>query len=87
MQYDFVYIDALGTYYGMSGDRRVLPALEKAARYHFDFTYPDSRSVETIDGAIPIMTFVEPATWASPSRPSAAPTWRQWSLHPGSTPT
>jgi hypothetical protein len=33
----------------MSHDRRVLPALEKAAAYHAHFTYPDGKSVETID--------------------------------------
>jgi len=47
--YDFVYVDALGTYYAMSGDRRVLPALEKAAAFHRHFTYPSGQSVETID--------------------------------------
>jgi len=47
--YNFVYVDALGTYHAMSGDRRVLPALEKAAAYHKHFTYPNGHSVETID--------------------------------------
>ncbi len=47
--YNFVYVDALGVYYALSGDRRVLPALEKAARFHLAFTYPDGRNVETID--------------------------------------
>jgi len=47
--YDFVYVDALGTYYAMSGDRRVLPALEKAAVFHRHFTYPDGSNVETVD--------------------------------------
>jgi hypothetical protein len=49
IEYNFVYIEALGHYYGMSHDRRVLPALEKAAAYHAHFTYPDGKSVETID--------------------------------------
>ena len=47
--YNFVYVDALGTYYTMSGDERVLPALEKAALFHRNFTYPGGQNVETID--------------------------------------
>ena len=47
--YDFVYVDALGTYCAMSGDERVLPALEKAAAFHRHFTYPGGENVETID--------------------------------------
>lgn len=47
--YNLVYVDALGTYYGMSGDPYVLPALERAAKYHAAVTYPDGRIVETVD--------------------------------------
>lgn len=47
--YNFVYVDALGTYYAASGDERVLPSLEKAARFHRYFTYPNGCSVETVD--------------------------------------
>ena len=47
--YDFVYVDALGTYYAMSGDERVRPALAKAAVFHRHFTYPGGQSVETVD--------------------------------------
>ncbi|MCA9443702.1 MAG: hypothetical protein KC964_23080, partial [Candidatus Omnitrophica bacterium] len=47
--YNFVYADALGTYYAVSGDERVLPALERCAEYHLHFTYPDGTTVETID--------------------------------------
>ena len=47
--YSFVYVDALGTYYAMSGDRRAVPALEKAAAFHRHFTYPGGQNVETID--------------------------------------
>ena len=47
--YNFVYVDALGTYYAMSGDERVLPALEKAALFHRNFTYPGGQNVEAID--------------------------------------
>jgi hypothetical protein len=47
--YNLVYVDALGTYYGMSGDPYVLPALERAAKYHAAVTYPDGSIVETVD--------------------------------------
>ncbi|MFH1266301.1 MAG: hypothetical protein ABIK89_11285, partial [Planctomycetota bacterium] len=47
--YDFVYVDALGTYYAASGDESVLPALEKASIFHRHFTYPGGQNVETID--------------------------------------
>ena len=49
VNYNFVYLDALGTYYAMSKDERVLPALERGAAYHLHFTYPDGTDVETID--------------------------------------
>lgn len=47
--YNTVYVDALGAYYGMSGDKAVAPALERAARFHANFTYPDGSMVETVD--------------------------------------
>lgn len=47
--YNFVYTDALGIYCAMSGDERVVPALERAAQFHANFTYPDGTSVETVD--------------------------------------
>jgi len=82
--YDFVYIDALGTYYGMSGDRRVLPALEKAARFHADFTYPDGRCVETIDQRNPYNAFVELGNVGFTFSPiGRAYLTRQWSHRPG----
>jgi hypothetical protein len=49
VSYNFVYVDALGTYYAISGDRRVLPALERTCDFHRHFTYPNGYSVETID--------------------------------------
>src|SRR5687768_17666445 len=49
VQYDFVYVDALGVYYAASGDESVLPALRKATDFHANFTYPDGSDVETID--------------------------------------
>jgi len=51
--YNFVYVDALGTYYAMSKDKRVLPALAKAAAFHRHFTYPGGQNVETVDGRNP----------------------------------
>lgn len=49
VSYNFVYAEALGIYYSASGDETVLPALERAARFHSNFTYPDGNRVETID--------------------------------------
>jgi len=47
--YNFVYVDALGTYYALSRDERVLPALQRAAAFHRHFTYPGGQTVETVD--------------------------------------
>ena len=47
--YNFVYVDALGTYYGFSHDPEILPCLAKAAEFHANFTYPDGTAIETID--------------------------------------
>jgi len=47
--YNAVYVEVLGLYYAMSRDDRVMPALEKAARFHRHFTYPNGHAVETID--------------------------------------
>jgi hypothetical protein len=49
VQYNFVYVDALGTYYKLSADKEVLPAIERAIRFHRHFTYPSGQAVETID--------------------------------------
>ena len=49
VSYNFVYSDALGVYYRLSEDERVLEALEHAARYHASYTYPDGSAVETVD--------------------------------------
>lgn len=56
VMYNFVYIDALGTYYSISKDKTVLPALERAAKFHAAFTYPDGSSVETVDERNPYHT-------------------------------
>lgn len=47
--YNFEYLGSLGRYYARSGDSRILPALERATRFHCRFTYPDGHPVETID--------------------------------------
>ncbi len=49
VMYNRVYLDALGTYYAISGDKYVLPALQRAARFHVAMTYPDGSAVETVD--------------------------------------
>lgn len=61
VRYDFVYVDALGTYYAASGDDRVLPALEKVAAFHQHFTYPGGQAVETIDQRNPYHDTIEAA--------------------------
>lgn len=61
VRYNFVYIDAIGTYYSASGDKRVLPAIERAVRFHSMFTYPDGSIVETIDERNPYHDGVYPA--------------------------
>lgn len=53
--YNFVYVEALGVYWSMSGDEVVLEALRRAARYHAGCTYPDGSLVETIDGRNPYL--------------------------------
>ena len=51
--YGMVYIEALGVYYSLSADYgerdTVLDALERAARFHANWTYPDGSAVEVID--------------------------------------
>ena len=51
--YNFVYSESLGIYYALSRDESVLPALERAAAYHANLTYPDGSPVETVDGRNP----------------------------------
>ena len=53
VRYNMVYVDALGTYYGLSHDEKMLPALQRAARFHSNFTYPDGSPIETIDERTP----------------------------------
>jgi len=47
--YNFVYVEAIGCYHAMSGDKSVLPALRRAAEFHARMVYPDGTMVETVD--------------------------------------
>ena len=49
VSYNFVYVEALGIYYALSKDQRVLPALERSSRFHKYFVYPNGDRVETVD--------------------------------------
>jgi len=49
VQYNYVYIEAIGIFYSITSDKRMLPALERAAEFHRHFTYPTGQCVETID--------------------------------------
>lgn len=49
VNYNYVYIDALGAYYGMSHDATVLPALQRAAKFHCNILWPDGSSASAID--------------------------------------
>ncbi len=60
VNYGFTYVDALGAYYAMSGDRHVLPALQKAAGFYQHFTYPGGQGVETIDERNPYRALINP---------------------------
>ena len=49
VMYNGVYVDALGCYYGMSRDEKVLDALVRSSRFHSAMTYPDGRPIDTVD--------------------------------------
>lgn len=49
VMYGSVYTDALGTYYAVSHDESVLPAIERAVGFYANFIYPDGSAVETVD--------------------------------------
>jgi hypothetical protein len=50
--YNMVYVHAMGLNYLLTGDRRALRALQRAAAFHGHFTYPDGSAVETVDGRV-----------------------------------
>lgn len=60
VSYNFVYVDALGVYYALSDDEAVLDALERAARFHASYTYPDGSIVETVDERNPYHAGIHP---------------------------
>ncbi len=49
VNYNLVYVDAIGVYYAMSHDPKAKEALRRAAIYHSNFTYPDGSEVATVD--------------------------------------
>ena len=75
--YNFVYVDALGTYYRLSGDKEVLPAIERAIRFNSHFTYPSGQAVETIDLRNPYAPTVLPGNPAF----TLTPEGRAWLKH------
>jgi len=79
VNYNFVYIDALGTYYAITEDERVLPALEKATHFHWYFTYPNGDNVETVDERNPYHRRINPGNVGFTFTPVGR-TWlqRQW---------
>jgi hypothetical protein len=81
VNYNFVYVDALGTYYAASGDQRVLEALRLCALYHSHFTYPDGTDVETIDERNPYHDRVQPGNVGFTLTPEGrAYLKRQWEV-------
>lgn len=49
VNYNQVYLDALGVYYAISHDKYILPALQRASLFHTIMTYPDGSAIETVD--------------------------------------
>ncbi len=52
VSYNTIYVHALGLYYFMSGETKILPALNLATEFHCRFLYPDGSLVETVDGRV-----------------------------------
>ncbi len=83
VSYNFVYTDALGTYYAMSKDERVLGHIDKAAVFHRRFTYPDGARVETVDERNPYHPGVTPGNVGFTFTPVGRAYLRnQWANHP-----
>jgi hypothetical protein len=59
VNYNTVYVEALGMYYALSHDAGVLEALRRAAVYHATLTYPNGSSVETVDERNPFHAGVD----------------------------
>lgn len=80
--YNFVYVDALGTYYALSEDQEILPVLERAASFHLRFTYPNGHRVETIDQRNPYEPGVNVGNVGfTLTAAGRAYLQRQWALH------
>lgn len=47
--YNRVYLEALGIYHALTGEKAVLPALERGNRYHLNYLYPNGAQIETVD--------------------------------------
>lgn len=47
--YNRVYLEALALFTHFSGEESVKRALERGNTYHFNYTYPDGSSIETVD--------------------------------------
>ena len=87
VNYGFVYVDALGTYYGASHDQSVLAALRKSAVFHYYFTYPDGSNVETVDERNPYHGGVGmPNVGFAFSPEGRGYIAHQWRLHKGAIP-
>ena len=85
--YGFVYVEAVGTYYGASHDQGVLTALRKSAVFHYYFTYPDGSSVETVDERNPYNHAVESPNVGFAFTPEGRSYMaRQWRLRKGRIP-
>jgi len=63
--YNLVTATAISLYYEWSKDKDALTAMEKAAKYHDAFAYPDGTMIETIDGRMRyhsgIMMYIPPS--------------------------
>jgi len=85
VSYNYVYVDALGAYYADSGDKKVLPALEKAAAFHLNFTYPGGQNVETVDQRNPYKSSVSPGnvgfTFTPVGRRYLKNQWEKYGMH------
>lgn len=81
VNYNVVYVDAIGMYYALSRDERVLAALGRSAAFHSAFTYPDGRRVETIDERNPYHSAIDHGNVGLSATPvGRALLARQWEL-------
>jgi hypothetical protein len=87
VNYGFVYVDAVGTYYAASHDASVLPALRKSGIFHYYFTYPDGSNIETVDERNPYHGGVAMPNVGFAFTPEGRSyIARQWRMHKGNIP-